>query len=29
MQQQQPSFGEKCRMTMGVEKKILLLGPEL
>jgi hypothetical protein len=21
MQQQQPSFGEKCRMTMGVEKK--------
>jgi hypothetical protein len=26
--QQQPSFGEKCRMTMGVEK-ILLLGPEL
>jgi hypothetical protein len=27
-QQQQPSFGEKCRMTMGVEK-ILLLGPEL
>jgi hypothetical protein len=27
MQQQQPSFGEKCRMTMGVEKKYCFSAP--